>query len=134
MAYMKKVDDAVSDTGIGDGWFKISEDGLDASGEWAVTKLIANQGLQDIPIPACLEDGQYLLRAEIIALHGASSPGGAQFYMECAQLQVEGGAGGAAPATISFPGEYSSSDPGITVNIYGDLPSYEIPGPEVFAC
>lgn len=30
---------------------------------------IAAAGVQNIPIPACIENGQYLLRAELIALH-----------------------------------------------------------------
>ena len=31
---------------------------------------ISNQGKQTITIPSCLADGQYLLRPELIALHG----------------------------------------------------------------
>ena len=42
---------------------------------------IANQGVQTITIPSCLAPGDYLLRGELIALHGASSQGGAQFYV-----------------------------------------------------
>lgn len=63
------------------GWFKIAEDGLDSSGKWGVDRLIANGGVQTITIPACIAPGQYLLRGELIALHAASSSGGAQFYM-----------------------------------------------------
>ena len=50
------------------------------------------------------------------ALHGASSYPGAQFYMECAQINVTGG-GSASPATVSFPGAYSGTDPGVLVNV-----------------
>jgi len=134
-AYLKKVTNATTDPGYGSGWFKISEAGLDVSTQdWAVTDLIANQGLQNIPIPSCIEDGQYLLRAEIIALHAASSSGGAQFYMECAQINVSGGSGAKTPTTVSLPGAYSASDPGILINIYQTLTSYTIPGPTPFAC
>ncbi|PGH11402.1 hypothetical protein AJ79_04903 [Helicocarpus griseus UAMH5409] len=132
MAYLKKVDDATTDSGVGDGWFKIQETGLNG-GTWGVDELIADKGLQDITIPACIEPGQYLLRAELIALHGAGSAGGAQFYMECAQIEVTGG-GSASPATVAFPGAYSANDPGILINIYQDLAEYEVPGPEVFSC
>lgn len=31
MAYLKKVDNALTDTGVGAGWFKITEAGYDAS-------------------------------------------------------------------------------------------------------
>ena len=53
--------------------------------------------------------------------------------MECAQLQITGG-GSAQPATVSFPGAYSGTDPGITINIYEHLSSYTVPGPGVFSC
>lgn len=107
MAYMKKVTDAKTDTGIGGGWFKISQDGYDSSTKlWAVDKLISSGGVQSITIPSCIANGQYLLRGEIIALHSASSANGAQFYMECAQINVTGGTGTVTPATVSLPGAY----------------------------
>ncbi|KAK2743714.1 hypothetical protein FQN55_007117 [Onygenales sp. PD_40] len=133
MAYLKKVTDATTDSGVGDGWFKIQETGL-SDGVWGVDTLIEDQGLQTITIPACVEPGQYLLRAELIALHAAGSPQGAQLYMECAQIEITGGSGGASPATVSLPGAYSADDPGILINIYQELESYDIPGPEVFSC
>lgn len=40
------------------------------------------------PIPAATPSGQYLVRIEQIALHVASSFGGAQFYLACGQIQV----------------------------------------------
>lgn len=138
---MKKVDDALTAVGPGDGWFKISEAGLvDANGgatpqTWAVDDLISSNGSQQITIPSCIEDGQYLLRAEVIALHSASSEGGAQFYMECAQINVSGGTAAQTPSTVAFPGAYSATDPGILVNIYYPLlTNYTIPGPAVFTC
>lgn len=54
--------------------------------------------------------------------------------MECAQINVTGGTGTAAPKTVSFPGAYKSTDPGILINIYQKLPGYTIPGPPVFTC
>ncbi|KAI9052024.1 hypothetical protein LZ554_004278 [Drepanopeziza brunnea f. sp. 'monogermtubi'] len=135
MAYMKKVADATADVGYGDGWFKISEAGLNiATGVWAVTDLIAAGGVQSIPIPACLPNGQYLLRGELIALHSAGSTAGAQFYMECAQINVTGGTATGTPATVSLPGAYSPTDPGILINIYQTLTGYTIPGPRPFTC
>jgi hypothetical protein len=61
--------------------FKIQQDGYDA-GTWATSKVIDNGGIHAITIPSCIAPGQYLLRAEMIALHAASSSGGAQLYME----------------------------------------------------
>jgi len=135
MAYLKKVSDATSDPGYGSGWFKISEAGYDVDRDtWAVTDLIQDLGEQDIPIPSCIADGQYLLRAELIALHSAGSSGQAQFYMECAQINISGGTASKTPSTVSLPGAYSASDPGILINIYQTLTSYDIPGPDVFTC
>jgi hypothetical protein len=79
LAYLKKVDNAVTaaPAAYGGGWFKIQESGYNA-GNWATSQVISNGGLHSIQIPSCLEDGQYLLRAEMIALHAASSAQGAQ--------------------------------------------------------
>jgi cellulase len=60
--------------------FKIEENGYN-SGDWATSQVIADGGLQAITIPKCIPNGQYLLRAEMIALHAASSVGGAQLYV-----------------------------------------------------
>ncbi|KAK6082563.1 endoglucanase ii [Seiridium cupressi] len=135
LAYLKKVDDATTDTGIGDGWFKIYEYGY-TNGVWGTTNVINNAGEQEIPIPDCIEDGEYLLRAEMIALHAASSSQGAQLYMECAQISISGGKGTVSPTTYSIPGIYSATDPGLLINIYSMTSSstYTIPGPEVFTC
>ena len=85
MAYLKKVGDATSDSGIGGGWFKIQQDGL-TDGVWGTERVINGQGRHSIKIPECIAPGQYLLRAEMVALHGAGNYPGAQFYMECAQI------------------------------------------------
>ncbi|KAI5781514.1 glycoside hydrolase [Geopyxis carbonaria] len=80
-------------------------------------------------LPSSLAAGEYLLRIEHIALH--SMP--AQFYVSCAQLKVTG-SGSATPSNgISFPAGYSSTDPGINLNIYYPvLTSYAMPGPTVW--
>lgn len=133
--------------------FKIYEDGLDANGTWAVTRLYKNKGTVSFTLPKCIPNGQYvsprpphptsntppnnpryLLRAELIALHAAASYPGAQLYMECAQLNVSGG-GTASPPTVSFPGAYKGTDPGIKFQLYWPVPtSYTIPGPRPFTC
>ncbi|KAI0389189.1 carbohydrate-binding module family 1 protein [Xylariaceae sp. FL0594] len=133
MAYLKKVSDAKTDPGYGGGWFKIQEDGYN-NGVWGTSKVINNAGKHAIKIPDCLPDGQYLLRAEMIALHAAGSPQGAQLYMECAQINITGGSAKVTPTTYSIPGIYKQNDPGLLINIYGNLQSYTIPGPSVFTC
>ncbi|KAI1076008.1 lytic polysaccharide monooxygenase [Whalleya microplaca] len=135
LAYLKKVDDATSDPGYGSGWFKIQEDGFE-NGVWGTSTVINNEGIHPIQIPDCLPDGQYLLRAEMIALHAASSNLGAQLYMECAQINISGGSATKSPTTYSIPGIYKQDDPGILINIYSmtDTSEYVIPGPDIFSC
>ena len=149
--YLSKVDDASTADGSSD-WFKVFEDGWKASGSgngdadyWGTKDLNTCCGKLDVPIPASLAAGDYLLRAEALALHSAASAGGAQFYMTCFQLQVGGGTAtrssskaravsGARAAdyeTVKFPGAYKASDPGIQINIYTKLSTYVVPGPTV---
>ncbi|KAL1857702.1 hypothetical protein VTK73DRAFT_7977 [Phialemonium thermophilum] len=135
LAYLKKVTDAKTDPGVGDGWFKIQEGGY-SNGVWATDTVINNRGIQTIPIPECIANGQYLLRAEMIALHGARSVNGAQLYMECAQINITGGTGAASPKTYSIPGIYKATDPGLLIDIYNTKAPfhYVIPGPPMFTC
>ncbi|KAF2496965.1 glycoside hydrolase [Lophium mytilinum] len=134
IVYLAKVSSATTTTVTGLSWFKIYEDGLDSNLQWAVTRLYNNKGKVSFKIPTCIASGQYLLRAEVIALHGASSYPGAQLYMECAQLNISGG-GSTSPSGVSFPGAYQGTDPGIKFNLYYPTPTtYTIPGPTVFNC
>ncbi|KAK4240610.1 glycoside hydrolase [Achaetomium macrosporum] len=140
MVYMSKVSDAASADGS-TGWFKIFQDSWaknpsGGSGDddfWGVKDLNKCCGKMDVKIPADLPNGDYLLRAEVIALHTAGSPGGAQLYMTCYQLTVSGGSGTANPSTVLFPGAYKASDPGIQVNIHAPMSTYVAPGPAVYA-
>ncbi len=64
-------------------------------------------------------------------LHSASTVGGAQLYIACAQLTVTGGTGtlNTAGKLVSFPGAYSPTDPEILFQFYWPVPtSYVNPG------
>ncbi|KAM7219998.1 Glycoside hydrolase [Rhypophila decipiens] len=142
MAYLAKVDNAASASTSGLKWFKIWEDGFDTgSRKWGVDNMISNQGWTYFNLPSCIAPGQYLLRAEIIALHSAKNQGQAQFYQSCAQINVSGSGSFTPSSTVSFPGAYKANDPGILVSIYGktgqpdnDGKPYTIPGPKVISC
>ncbi|KAK4217132.1 glycoside hydrolase [Rhypophila decipiens] len=142
MAYLAKVDNAASASTSGLKWFKIWEDGFDTgSRKWGVDNMISNQGWTYFNLPSCIAPGQYLLRAEIIALHSAKNQGQAQFYQSCAQINVSGSGTFTPSSTVSFPGAYKANDPGILVSIYGktgqpdnDGKPYTIPGPKVISC
>lgn len=71
-----------------------------------------------VKLPASLPAGNYLLRAEQIALHGAAQIGGAQIYIQCAQLTVNGTGKGVPSPKVSFPGAYKATDPGILMQLY----------------
>ncbi|KAK0195120.1 glycoside hydrolase family 61 protein [Armillaria mellea] len=124
-----------------DAWVKIYEEGYDGS-EWAVTKLIANEGKVDITIPSTLAAGDYLYRIEILALHEsdtlytANSARGIQLYPSCHQLTVTGSGSTSLPSGVPFPGTYTDDEPGILFNVYSeDASTYVIPdslGPDVW--
>ncbi|KAL1739392.1 glycosyl hydrolase family 61-domain-containing protein, partial [Schizophyllum fasciatum] len=98
ISYLAKVDDPTNLDATGLSWFKIHEAGYDAaSNTWAVDTLIKNKGKVSFEIPACIEDGFYLLRHEIIALHGASNYPGAQLYVS-GLCKKQGPALGSAPS------------------------------------
>ncbi|KAI0063290.1 hypothetical protein BV25DRAFT_412292 [Artomyces pyxidatus] len=128
--YLAQVPDATTAVGSSASWFKIWEMGMpsDSPDYWATEVLNDNCGHFTFTVPTGIAPGNYLLRAEVIALHVASSIGGAQFYMSCYQLNI-GGTGTASPPTVKIPGAYGASDPGILINIYQSLTAYTIPGP-----
>ncbi|KAH7375326.1 glycosyl hydrolase family 61-domain-containing protein [Plectosphaerella cucumerina] len=143
MIYISKVTDASTADGTSGTWHKIHEIGWakSPSGQsgdddfWGVKDLNKCCGRMDVRIPADLESGDYLLRAEVIALHTAGSSGGAQFYMSCFQVSVSGGSGSLKLGTggVKFPGAYAASNPGILVQIHTPMSSYTVPGPNVIS-
>ncbi|KAH9906282.1 glycoside hydrolase family 61 protein [Xylariomycetidae sp. FL2044] len=137
-AYMAKVPEgstAADWDGSGDVWFKIYQDMPSASGGQYTWPSNGKSELA-FTVPQCLADGDYLFRIEHVALHSASSAGGAQFYISCAQVHVSGGSASASPADlVAFPGAYKATDPGLMVNIYNNGgKAYQPAGPAVFSC
>lgn len=132
--YLKKVVSAMNDTGVGDGWFKIWDDGYDKSSQqWCTDKMISNGGYMSVKLPAGLVGGAYFVRPELLALHNAVQ-GDPQFYTGCAQVFIDNPTGTAVPAkTVSIPGYVKKGERAVAYNIYGTplaLP-YPIPGPKV---
>ncbi|KAF2453889.1 glycoside hydrolase [Lineolata rhizophorae] len=133
--YMAKVPEgetAATWDGSGDVWFKIMSEGPVISGgslSWPSEHATRVSTVMPDSVPS----GEYLFRVEHIALHSASSAGGAQFYISCAQLNVINGGSGSPGPAVALPGAYSPTDPGIMLNIYYPVPtSYEAPGPAVW--
>ncbi|KAK3305586.1 glycoside hydrolase [Chaetomium strumarium] len=137
--YMAKVpagQTAATFDGKGAVWFKIYQDGPSGLGTSSITWPSSGKTEVSVQIPKCVANGDYLLRAEHIALHSAGSAGGAQFYLSCAQLTVTGGTGTLNTGSlVSFPGAYKATDPGILFQLYWPIPtSYTNPGPAPVKC
>ncbi|KAI8625565.1 carbohydrate-binding module family 1 protein [Xylariaceae sp. FL1651] len=138
--YMASVSDASSADGSAASWFKIFADtwakdaaGFDGDDDyWGTKDLNTCCGLMNVKIPSDIAPGDYLLRAEALALHTASSSGQAQFYMTCYQLTVTG-SGSAKPAGVKLPGAYAANNPGILINIHAPMSTYVAPGPTVYS-
>lgn len=84
--YMAKVSDSTTAVGASSGWFKVFADTWANTGSsgsddaWGTKDLNTCCGKMNVKIPTDIAPGDYLLRAEAIALHAAGSSGGAQFY------------------------------------------------------
>jgi|TARA_R110002003_G_scaffold109_11_gene9204 hypothetical protein len=61
-------------------WSKISQDAIVSQGTWVTDTLIKNNFVSSVKLPAKLAPGNYVLRHEIIALHGGQNDNGAQLY------------------------------------------------------
>ncbi|KAF9876126.1 hypothetical protein CkaCkLH20_06572 [Colletotrichum karsti] len=131
MIYLSSVADAAAADGSSE-FFKVFESGYFANNNtWGNDLINEGCGKQNFVIPSDIAPGDYLLRAETVALHAAGSEGGAQYYMSCYQLKIES-SGTAKPAGVSFPGAYKATDPGLLINIYNTISNYVIPGPAVY--
>ncbi|KAI2469830.1 lytic polysaccharide monooxygenase [Annulohypoxylon bovei var. microspora] len=137
--YLAKVpagQSASSWDGSGNVWFKIHTTTPTVDSNKQITWPAQNEYvLTNATVPAATPDGEYLLRVEQIALHLASKPNGAQFYLACTQIKITGGGSGTPGPLVALPGAYKSSDPGIQVNlgaISAESP-YVPPGPAVWS-
>jgi cellulase len=89
---MSKVADASTADGS-TGFFKIYENGWAPANKgaadndyWGVKDMNSCCGKTDVKIPSDIPAGDYLLRAEVIALHTAGQANGAQFYTSCCKI------------------------------------------------
>ncbi|KAE8379055.1 glycosyl hydrolase family 61-domain-containing protein [Aspergillus bertholletiae] len=131
--YMSKAPGDVREyDGSGD-WFKIWELGPTSFGsdgiEWGVT----NKANFTFTLPKEVPAGQYLVRIEHIALHGAGEFGGAELYFNCAQVEVESDSTETPGPVVKIPGVYTGYEPGILFYMYRPYwTNYTMPGPKVW--
>ncbi|KAF2972068.1 hypothetical protein GQX73_g1613 [Xylaria multiplex] len=131
--YLSKAPGAASEYDGSGEWFKIKDFGPTFNGGSASWPL---QQTYSYSIPKCIENGEYLLRIQSLAIHNPWPAGIPQFYISCAQIKVTGGSGSAAPTSVLIPGAFKETDPGYTANsqIYSNFNSYEVPGPAPLTC
>ncbi|KAI5785171.1 glycosyl hydrolase family 61-domain-containing protein, partial [Pyronema domesticum] len=112
-------------------FFKIDHAGLNKDGTWATDDIRKNNNSYTVTVPKDLKAGLYVLRHELLALHEANKPNGAQFYPVCINLEVSGFGSAVPKDTCKFPGGYKADDAGILFNMYTTpAPThYPIPGP-----
>ncbi|KAK8111758.1 uncharacterized protein PG998_008215 [Apiospora kogelbergensis] len=128
---------AKSADGSGD-WFKVAQSLICKAGNAESLRKDAwcswGENNVNFVMPESVPDGEYLVRAEHIALHGAHA-GAAEFYYSCAQIKVQGSKATAAPGpTTKIPGVYAVKDKAINFSLWGSSTSYpEIPGIPVIA-
>lgn len=76
---MGPVDNASTTTGVGS-WFKIDEFDQ-TNGTWANVIMGEQNMTYTFKLPTGLASGDYLLRSEMLALHGSQTLGGGQLYV-----------------------------------------------------
>ncbi|KAH8685029.1 endoglucanase-4 [Ilyonectria robusta] len=113
-------------------WSKISQSSIVSGTTWVTDTLIASNYSTSTTIPRNLKAGNYVIRHEIIALHGAQNDNGAQAYPQCLNLKV-GGSGTVAPSSGTVGTSlYTRSESGIMFNLYTSYTTYPYPGPTIW--
>ena len=102
-------------------------------GNWVTDTLIRDNFSSDFKIPTTLAAGNYVLRHEIIALHAAGSPNGAQAYPQCLNVKITSGGSNTLSGGTRGSALYKATDPGIVFSLYDSFSSYPIPGPPLNA-
>jgi len=131
-------------------FFKIYEKGFDPTlNKWANQIASDNSDSWSIKLPSDIKPGTYVLRTELIALHGNMKElknnqlrAQIQVYPYCFNLEISG-SGTATPEGVNFPGAYKPTDPAFTFQpfmTYGndtksareDNMKFVAPGPPVY--
>lgn len=110
-------------------FFKIAEAGYDPNVDpqgpdkgLATGTFKANGLVSSVKIPSNIKPGMYVMRHEIIALHAAEKPNGAQNYPQCLTLEITG-SGTEQPQGIPATEFYSPEDPGVSISTHSSTDS-----------
>lgn len=128
-------DDLMSYRGDGD-WFKVAYQGPLNDTDW----LLWGKQEYNFTLPRTTPPGKYLMRFAYFM--PTSEKGYAQFFPNCALINVIGPGGGTPGPFVKIPGHYNEEDPGFWLPFnqeYGRLPAdqmrmseYKPPGPPVW--
>lgn len=131
--YMSKAPGDVRDYDGSGAWFKIHELGPEKFSSDGITWGATDTGNFTFVLPKEVPSGQYLVRIEHIGLHGAGDWGNAEFYFNCAQIEVESDSTATPSPTVQIPGVYDGNEPGILFYMYRPwIVNYTMPGPKPF--
>lgn len=107
-------------------------------GYYAADQLIMQGGRWDFQIPVAIASGNYILRAETIALHNSMIKDGTQHYPQCINIEVTEGGNDNLSGGVIGTELYKPTDPGIgDFDIFVTNPvysNYPIPGPPIHEC
>jgi cellulase len=93
--------------------------------KWVNEEILDNGRRDTFPLPSDIKPGMYILRTDLVALHGNSMGGGLpkkgtgqgpQFYTHCFNVKILGD-GTVSPEGVKFPGAYKREDSGLTFNL-----------------
>jgi hypothetical protein len=129
--YMSKAPGSAASYDGSGNWFKIKDFGPTFSGGTSTWPMNLSYTFN---LPACIANGEYLLRIQSLGIHNPWPAGIPQFYISCAQISLSGGGSTTPSNQVKIPGAFKETDPGYTANIYSNFNSYTIPGPTVFSC
>lgn len=138
LVYLSKApnNDVRSYQGDGD-WFKIAYAGIKNHYKW----ILPGKTEYNFTVPLTTPPGEYLLRFEYLMPDDRKEA--AQWYINCAQINIIGPGGGTPTEFAKFPGTYQYDDVGINIpkdqlvkGYYPDeemrLDQYIAPGPPVW--
>jgi cellulase len=101
---------------------------------WANEEILQNSRVDRFRLPSDIKAGVYVLRTELLALHGNTPAGaanpvngrGPQFYTHCFTLNVTG-RGNVEPQGVKFPSPaaYKRLDPGVKFILFSNKETWK---------
>lgn len=108
------------------------------AGYYAADQLIVQGGRWDFQIPEAIAKGNYVLRAETIAIHSSMIKDGTQHYPQCINIEVTEGGSDQLGGGVIGTELYNPTEPGIGIfDAFVTNPvlsNYPIPGPPIHPC